>query len=566
MSNPSNVDTPPEGSSRAALMEQLVRRRLARHDGATASVHTAPTTTDVTVTPLQRSLWLHGERCGHGNRQLLTWGASLTGKIDVEALLAALRTVAADPALRVTFAMVDDDLQCRPALRSDPVVFIDRSRELAQLTESHRVIAGRQSIAGRVEDVDSGHNVLAVTCVRIDTNHLLISLIAHHLIFDGRSLRLFLDRVARCYRERNQDLLRGAEVPWRPYAPLRSETEESAAYWAVTLADHPPGLVPTRSSESGGAGRVDVLVAAETTSGLRLLATDSHATLFMVLFVGVAITLRRAGAPADVVIGVPVDTRRPNELDSFGYFVNTLPFRLRWNDKATAFDSLVKEARAVITNGLGHRDAALADIMASLRVSREATASIFDVALNFLADTDDELHLAGVTCEPFDLEVAQPEFGLTITVRDDGPELDIVLEYAPRFLDATGAEQLGRMMVEVLDEISVDPPSTIDFTTRAELFRTGEAPKMASPKQIPHAPDESDLQSVVAEVFVEVLEASAPLTIDDDFFRLGGFSMHATQIAASLGRRHSVTLTLADIFDNSTIGELAALIATKIRR
>ena len=570
MSTQTNIDAGREGHSRAALIERLVRSRLTRHDDPGGITESASARgAEATVTPLQRSLWLHGERCGHGNRQLLSWGARLTGDIDDAALEAALRAVATDPALRVIFPVVESELTCLPAAHGDPLIFVDRSRELARLAPSDREAVARQTMTDRADDVDIAHNVLALACVRIDASCILLGLIAHHLIFDGRSLRLFLDRLEVRYRERQSNPGRDNDIGLRPHA-LRppGNAEESIAYWATALADHPPGLASARPLAPLRGGRCDVLIPAPTTRRLRRLALDRRATLFMVVFACVAVALRRAGAPSDVVIGVPVDTRRPEDLDSFGYFVNTLPFRLRWDDGAADFGTILKNARTAVTEGLAHRDAALADISASLGVSREATASIFDVALNFLADTDDELRLDGVDCEPFDLDVAQPEFGLTITVRDQGRELDIVMEYAPRFLDTSGAELLCQLLANVCDDIATDPDSAISASTFEELFRPTGASRttLVAGQMAEHRAPKDHLQTVVAEVFADVLGATGSLTTDDDFFLLGGYSLHATRVAVDLRPRTGVTLTLADIFDNPTVGELAALIATKSGR
>ncbi|MGY1941130.1 condensation domain-containing protein [Nocardia gipuzkoensis] len=563
MNDSSDVDATSGQPSRAAVLDRLVRSRLGRHD-APEQAPDADTDAEpgpIPMTPLQRSLWLHGERYGHGRRQLVTWSACLTGEIDDTALEAALRSTAGDGALQVRFTVLDGDLVCLPEPHRETVVFVDRSREFADLGPADREAAGLRIVADRVSEIDPAHGVFAASCVRIDANHLLIGLIAHHLVFDARSLRVFLDRLAEHYEKRLGTVgsvsMRTARLS-RPTAG----TGDSIAYWTEVLADRPPGVGAEQGRASRGGGRRDVAIGAPVTRALRQLAVDCHASLFMVVFVGVAIAMRRAGAPADVIIGVPVDTREPENADRIGCFVNTLPLRMRWADGAVDYRALLDDARRVVTEGLVHRDAALADISAALGGSRSASGALFDVTLNFLGIGVDELYIDGVECEPLDLAVTEPEFGLSLFVREEGSELDIVLEYSTRLLDATGTELFGELLADVFDEMANHPDRVVPAVARTQLWRTADIGAASTPPRdmATEAPGRH-LQAVVADVFAIVLEQAGPLTADDDFFLLGGHSLLAMRVAMELRLRTGVDLTLADIFDYPTVGELAAVIA-----
>jgi hypothetical protein len=52
--------------------------------------------------------------------------------------------------------------------------------------------------------------------------------------------------------------------------------------------------------------------------------------------------------------------------------------------------------------------------------------------------------------------------------------------------------------------------------------------------------------------------------VDDDFFELGGQSLHATRVLARLRPalgEDAAQLTVMDLFDHSTVRELAALVS-----
>ncbi|MFK3979643.1 type I polyketide synthase [Micromonospora sp. NPDC050397] len=77
----------------------------------------------------------------------------------------------------------------------------------------------------------------------------------------------------------------------------------------------------------------------------------------------------------------------------------------------------------------------------------------------------------------------------------------------------------------------------------------------------------TEVEKAIAEVWREVLRVPY-VGIDDDFFELGGHSLHATRVLAGLGRAlgpDAPRLTIMDLFDNSTIRELAALVGGEPR-
>ncbi|WP_196250069.1 phosphopantetheine-binding protein, partial [Rhodococcoides fascians] len=70
----------------------------------------------------------------------------------------------------------------------------------------------------------------------------------------------------------------------------------------------------------------------------------------------------------------------------------------------------------------------------------------------------------------------------------------------------------------------------------------------------------------LAGIFSDVLglPSDAALSIDDDFFRLGGHSLTATRVAARINAELGTSLTLREVFTTPTITGLAHLIDTTI--
>jgi acyl carrier protein len=71
----------------------------------------------------------------------------------------------------------------------------------------------------------------------------------------------------------------------------------------------------------------------------------------------------------------------------------------------------------------------------------------------------------------------------------------------------------------------------------------------------------NETEELLAAIWTEIL-GSQHLSIHDDFFALGGDSLSATRLMASVLRTFQVELPISAVFRAPTIARLAALIAT----
>jgi hypothetical protein len=67
-------------------------------------------------------------------------------------------------------------------------------------------------------------------------------------------------------------------------------------------------------------------------------------------------------------------------------------------------------------------------------------------------------------------------------------------------------------------------------------------------------------ERVVAGIWAELLGASAPIGVHDDFFALGGHSLSATQVVARIRAALGANLRLRTFFAGPTVAEIAAAV------
>jgi hypothetical protein len=150
---------------------------------------------------------------------------------------------------------------------------------------------------------------------------------------------------------------------------------------------------------------------------------------------------------------------------------------------------------------------------------------------------------------------------------DDGPDGTVLrLEYDTGLFSEPEARALCReylgLLARVLDgfgdtvaDVVADVSSTV---ATPELSPDESRPAAGVPVASPPT------LAVLGALWAELLGRD-DVAADDDFFAVGGYSMLASRLVARTRTELGVEITLAEFFDNSTLGGLAALVDGKRR-
>ena len=85
------------------------------------------------------------------------------------------------------------------------------------------------------------------------------------------------------------------------------------------------------------------------------------------------------------------------------------------------------------------------------------------------------------------------------------------------------------------------------------------------PLDYPYVAPRDAVEARLAQLWADVLRMG-PLGADDDFFDLGGESLHAFALIARVHDAFGVTLTARDLFDGGTIARMAEIVRRKAVR
>jgi len=341
--------------------------------------------------------------------------------------------------------------------------------------------------------------VLRGFLVRLPGRHLLVVTV-HHVAFDEWSAGIFRRELAVLYAAfaaGGPDPLPPLPVQYGDFAVWQrgwlsgAVLEEQLGYWRERLAGLPPAEVPSgrprpavRSAEGAAVG---FAVPAAVADGLRGVARDAGATMFMALLAGFLVLLGRYAGLDDVVAGTPVANRNRAETEGLiGFFVNTLVMRADLSGDP-GFAELLGRVRAVALGAYAHQDLPFELLVEALAPERDRSRTpLFQVFFSYVRD---EAPPGAGAPGPGAGAGGRPGGGVmrqltvadvALTVSDAGEGgLRGALEYSTALFDAPAMGRMAGHLVTLLEAAVAWPGrgigglGLVTAAERAELERLG---------------------------------------------------------------------------------------------
>ena len=406
----------------------------------------------------QQRLWfLHYLEPGAASYNLPV-ALRLTGQLDAGALEESLNEILRrHDALRTRFPVRD----------GVPVQVVTPLRQIAlQPTDLADIPADRRDAeasraasleAARPFDLAEGPLFRARLFRLEEENHVLV-VTMHHIVSDGWSIDVFLKELGLLYeafRQGQPSPLPELPIQYADYALwqkkwLRGEVlEAQLEYWRKQLAGIPARLElptdrPRGAAPSHRGATLSAILAPGLLQGLKALARQENATLFMVLLAAFQALLSRYTGEDDIPVGSPIAGRTQQETESLiGFFVNTLVLRGDVKGDPT-FRHFLGRVRETALQAYAFQDLPFEKLVEELQPARTLTHTpLFQVLFQLTPVSGGDSHFSDLSVSPFPIggDIAKFDLSLRMIARPD--RLSCIFEYRS---DLFEAETIRRLM------------------------------------------------------------------------------------------------------------------------
>ena len=301
-----------------------------------------------------------------------------------------------------------------------------------------------------------------------------LALFVHHISVDGASIEVLLNEFAALYDawvagRALESALGPVPESYDRFGQWLDERlsgpghEESRAFWRAELGGQPEFDPPTdRPRPARRTFEVHderTVIPAELAASVREAARRRRSTPYVLLASTLAVLLgRRNGPLRDVVIAAPWSLRGGPWLDgTVGFFINTVPMRIRMTPAST-FADVLASTRGAFLDAMDHGAVPFDEIVALVNPVRDARRlPITSVSFQVLPPSDPEFALGPVRAErEVDVDGAS-EFDLVWDVIDPGEgSMTLSAKYTSDIYDRDTVRRMSEEYLRLLGAAAAD--------------------------------------------------------------------------------------------------------------
>nr|WP_280922048.1 non-ribosomal peptide synthetase [Paenibacillus sp. PvR133] len=390
----------------------------------------------------------------------------------------------------------------------------------------------------------------------------------HHIVSDGVSIDVLIEEFVHLYSGEQLEPLR---IQYKDYAVWQQSDEQKAqlakqeAYWLDMFRGELPVLeLPTdypRPAMQSYEGRtLQLFMHSEKSEGLKRLAAENGATLYMVLLAGYTILLHKYTGQEEVVVGTPIAGRNHSDVQPLiGMFVNTLAIR-SYPAAGKTFLGYLKEIKETTLGAFEHQNYPFEELVDKVNVARDLRRNpLFDTMFALQNTENLEIQLPGLHLSTYASEEIVSKFDLSLDVTEIEEGLEYLFEYATALYKTETVEKLAAHYLQLLESILRNPSATIaelGILTPAEKEQILGAFNPAQPEAAPAA--------AFHRLFEEQAERTpeeAAVVYENDRLTYAKLNERANRLAATLRASGIGRESIVGILAERSVDLLVAVLA-----
>ncbi|HYF81964.1 MAG TPA: amino acid adenylation domain-containing protein, partial [Clostridia bacterium] len=305
--------------------------------------------------------------------------------------------------------------------------------------------------------------LLRVGLIKLYSEKYILMFDMHHIISDGTSMGVLTDEFVKLYEGRELSPLR---LQYKDYAAWQNSMLSSKAmkkqeeHWLEVFAGEIPILslptdYPRPAIQSFEGDNVYFELNNEITEGLRKIAKETGATMYMVLLAGFNILLSKYSGQEDIVVGSPIAGRPHADLENIiGMFVNTLAMR-NYPDGNKTFREFLEEVKVKCLKAYENQGYQFEELVEKLDIGRDMSRNpLFSVMFALQNEEMEALNIEGLRVRSHENGHRISKFDITLNAMESGEKLGLNIEYCTKLFRKETIEGLAKHLTNILANIT----------------------------------------------------------------------------------------------------------------
>jgi amino acid adenylation domain-containing protein/thioester reductase-like protein len=310
----------------------------------------------------------------------------------------------------------------------------------------------------------------------------------HHIISDGLSSQILLERLDRYYQELEISLppIDYTDYAWWIDRRNKETNNPCLAFWEKQISisaqeSEFPLDRPRQPVFDGRGSRYSFELPSSFKGDIQKVCEEQHVTLFVLLMSVYGILLSKYSGKQDVVVGTPFSGRhRQNMEELTGVFVNTLPVSMQVKPDCT-FGDYVSTVTRTVNAMIDNQEITLEELVKMAGITRSrAKNPLFSVMFTMTPLKSDQMTIGDVELNyvPNDTHAVKMDLNLEVTVNKG--RCYFQFEYANSLFDETTIAFYSRCYLQGLKQVLSEPNTLIGdiaMLDAADRIRLLEKPR-----------------------------------------------------------------------------------------
>ncbi|SDX04417.1 amino acid adenylation domain-containing protein [Marininema mesophilum] len=316
-----------------------------------------------------------------------------------------------------------------------------------------------------------------VRLITLNSQEHIFILNMHHIISDAWSSGIFIEELLYYYDKclnGEKPSLEELPIQYADYAEWQTEWLDSEEmklqlkYWEKQLHHAPSVLeLPTdfpRPAVQSYQGATEIIdLDPSLVSGIREFSNRLGVTMFMSLFTGFNILLKKYSHQDDILIGTPIAGRNKKELEKIiGFFANTIVLRTNLSGNPTV-EELLHKTKFNSINSYSNQEYPFDKLVEKLNPERNLSYNpIFQVMFAYQNAPKPKLTAEDLMMEYSYMETGTSKFDISLSLIEKKETLTCMFEYNTDLFTGNTIKQMLRHYINILESMIIAPEQKIE--------------------------------------------------------------------------------------------------------